>query len=107
MNDTQAEIRKARRLAREQAKGRTTEETEVRDKTIQRNAAVASQTGKSTTVPLMLGDIQVGKATVNVDGSIIARINPSSLGEALYPAIKDGSIAALQLGASLIPEIKG
>src|SRR5688572_27208972 len=95
--------RKARKLAREGVLTRTEEQQAARKRTQKRTKAVTSKTERSTTVPLMFGELQVGKATVNTNGSIIARIDASSLGEALYPAVKNGLIGALQIGPSFWP----
>jgi hypothetical protein len=104
-NMTREDRRKARRLAREQARaGHTTSNIAERAKAVERRAAIVSE--NAVTIPLMLGDVAVGKATISISGNIIARISESSLGQALYPVVKEGLVSSLQLGATIWPEFK-
>lgn len=100
------EQKRARRLAEREALKANPETVTARARTQARARTTATQTERSATIQLMVGEITVGKATIQSDGSIIARIGPSGLGQAIYPGVKEGLITSLQLGAQVWPELQ-
>lgn len=101
---------KTRRLAREaraKDRGTETEETKVvRAKEATRARAVKEVQDHTTSIPLMIGDVQVGKATVHESGLIVARIQGSVFGQALYSSLQIRRLAALQLAPTLFSEMR-
>lgn len=101
-----AKARKQAREARAKARGEETEEEGVvRAKSASRARQEAEATDGSQ-VPLMIGDVVVGKMNIHSTGQIIARISPSAFGMALAAAIKNGELSAIQLAPGFLAELK-